>query len=482
MKELFRKQLLIAFALCMLLFCFHAIFFDYFSYAHMTGQTKNSFVSRSEAIFFSYHKTPANRIASEFTHSYALEEMAALAQLQVIILDYEGNFLYTTQELEDMEDISDDFNLTPESLPYEFYPMIETYGHYSDTIAISGFMPNMVYLSAVPFSHPDAYIEEGIILVYTYSPSASLLFDPYHFFLFSTSCLAFGISLFFIVLYAARKNDPLSRFSDAISRLAQGDLNARIVGYEGKNDEMGIFASNFNMAMSSLASIEQQRSEFISNISHELKTPMTSISGFAEGILDGHISEESRDHSLKIIATETRRLSRLVTQMLELARLDAASQNEIPPVTYDFTELLSQVIISLEARFLNRNLDLDVDMPDQPLMVSGYPDGMTQVCLNLLDNSSKFAVPGSTITVSIKVSDNKAIVSVRNLGKTIDSKELPYLFDRFHKVDRSRSINPEGLGLGLYIVKAILNHSHETITATSLDGATTFTFTLTLSH
>ena len=218
------------------------------------------------------------------------------------------------------------------------------------------------------------------------------------------------------------------------------------------------------------------------NISHELKTPMTTIAGFAEGILDGTIPEERENDSLQIIVAETRRLSRLVRRMLDLSRLDALSEKAVTAQEqFDLTEVMSQVLISLEGKITARNLDVDVQMPEDKLMVWGDPDAVTQVCYNLLDNAAKFATPGTAITVHIVKKAGKAYTTIGNLGATIPPEELPLLFERFHKSDASRSMDREGVGLGLYIVKTIIGNLKERITVTSEDGVTQFTFTLTLA-
>ena len=124
---------------------------------------------------------------------------------------------------------------------------------------------------------------------------------------------------------------------------------------------------------------------------------------------------------------------------------------------------------------------MDTQIPDNPVLVWGDPDAITQVCYNLLDNAIKFSAEGSTLGLSVTAKGGKAHVSVRNTGETISPEELPLLFDRFHKTDRSRSVDREGVGLGLYIVKTILDNHKENITAASADGVTEFTFTLTLA-
>ena len=139
------------------------------------------------------------------------------------------------------------------------------------------------------------------------------------------------------------------------------------------------------------------------------------------------------------------------------------------------------MLVSLEGKITSRGLDVETQLPEGAVMVWGDPDAITQVCYNLLDNAIKFASPESALHLGIQVKGEKAYVSVQNLGETIPPQELSQIFDRFHKTDRSRSEDREGVGLGLYIVKTIINNHRETITVTSEDGVTTFTFTLTIA-
>lgn len=287
------------------------------------------------------------------------------------------------------------------------------------------------------------------------------------------------VSLLLGSYFTAVQAKPLYALADVARRFGQGELTARLTGYEKRKDEIGALAREFNAMASSLSQAETQRSVFINNVSHELKTPMTIISGFAEGLLDGTITPVKREKSLEIIVAETRRLSRLVQQMLELSKLDAREETASEE-RFDLIEVLAQVIISMESKILGRNLDIDVQIPEGELMVWGFPDGITQVCFNLLDNAAKFATSGSVITVSVRTKNHKAYVSVANEGEVLSKEELPLLFQRFHKKDASRSVDRDGLGLGLYIVKSILASLRESITVTSEHGRTEFTFTLSM--
>ena len=242
---------------------------------------------------------------------------------------------------------------------------------------------------------------------------------------------------------------------------------------------MGELAEAFNAMAESLSKAEAKRSEFIANVSHELKTPMTTIAGFADGILDGTIPPEREKEYLKTISSETRRLSRLVRRMLDLSRLQS-KENVTAQEQFDVSEVMLRVLVSLETKINARHLDVDTVIPDAPVTVWGDPDAITQVCYNLLDNAIKFSAEGTTMRIGVTTKAGKACVSVRNTGETIPPEELALLFDRFHKTDRSRSVDRDGVGLGLYIVKTILGNHKENITVTSENGVTEFTFTLTL--
>ena len=248
----------------------------------------------------------------------------------------------------------------------------------------------------------------------------------------------------------------------------------------GRCDEVGELAEAFNAMADSLQETERQRREFIANISHELKTPMTTISGYAEGILDGTIPHNQEEHYLHIISDESRRLSRLVRRMLDVSQLQSIDLlKEKAP--FDICESMRRALISLEKKITDRNLDVEADIPDEPTMVLGDKELITQVIYNLLENAAKFAYSGTTLYLGLSTRGEKAEVSVRNVGDTIAPEEIPRLFERFHKTDKSRSEDKDGVGLGLYIVKTILDQHREQLRASSENGVTTFTFTMTLA-
>jgi len=264
----------------------------------------------------------------------------------------------------------------------------------------------------------------------------------------------------------------------AANRFGHGELDARVSVRKGQTAEMTELANAFNTMAESLAQSERQRMEFVANVSHELKTPMTTISGFADGMLDGTIPPQEHRHYMQLISDEVRRLSRLVRNMLEISRLQAQKISEEKKRRFDLCESIGLVLISFEQKITRKKIRVDVRLPDRSVWVKAEPDSITQVLYNLTDNAVKFCSEGGALSISLEPEGSKARVTVCNTGPAVDPAELPLLFDRFHKTDKSRSEDREGVGLGLYIVKTILDSHGEDISVTSEQDLTTFSFTL----
>jgi signal transduction histidine kinase len=288
--------------------------------------------------------------------------------------------------------------------------------------------------------------------------------------------------LTFIISFITTKKqaEPLNEMALAARRFARGDFSSRVVS-EGRIDEIGELTEAFNSMADAIERSESLRRDFIANVSHELKTPMTIISGFSDGILDGTIPPENEGKYLEIISSETKRLSRLVKTMLDMSRIQSASSEAVKRGSFDIAEVIRLALLSLGGKIDAKSLDVDAELPEEAIITRGDKDSITQVVYNLTDNAVKFAENGSAIRISLWKQGHKAYVSVENKGETIPADEMPLIFERFHKTDRSRSENRDGVGLGLYIVKTILDSHNEDIFVTSSDGLTKFTFTLTLA-
>ena len=280
-------------------------------------------------------------------------------------------------------------------------------------------------------------------------------------------------------LIASKKQArPLNEMAYAARKFARGDFSSR-VEYTMREDEIGHLTLAFNQMADSLERSELLRRDFIANISHELKTPMTVIAGFADGIRDGTIPPEQEERYLEVISSETMRLSRLVKSMLDMSRIQSADPVELLKNRFDIAEVIRLALVGLESKIEAKSLDVEAELPEEALITRGDRDSVTQVVYNLVDNAIKFSEPGGTLKIGLWKHGAKAFVSVENQGETMPEDELPLIFERFHKTDKSRSANKDGVGLGLYIVKTILDNHNEDIYVTSEDGVTKFVFTLT---
>lgn len=297
----------------------------------------------------------------------------------------------------------------------------------------------------------------------------------------TTAIIVMMLALILSYYTSKRQSEPLLEMAAAARRFAHGDFSARVAD-EGRQDEIGELTESFNTMVESLEKSEQLRSEFIANLSHELKTPMTTIAGFADGILDGTIPKNEQDKYLATISSETKRLSRLVRQMLHMSKIQSVDTAALLSRNFNLSEVIMRTLINFESKITQHGLDVDAQLPEESIIVRGDEDSITQVVYNLLDNAIKFSETGTTLGISLWKQSGKAFVSIKNHGENISPQELPFIFDRFHKTDKSRSLDRDGVGLGLSIVKTILNNHNENISISSKDGVTEFVFTVKLKN
>lgn len=284
--------------------------------------------------------------------------------------------------------------------------------------------------------------------------------------------------IMFIAIYIMtyRLTKPLKLMSQASRAMAKGDFSKRILVMS--DDEIGELAVSFNMMTNSLAQLEGMRKSFVANVSHELKTPMTTIGGFIDGILDGTIEPEKQSYYLGIVSDEVKRLSRLVQSMLSMARLESG-EFSLKPELFDLSALLCSIVISQEQRIEQKKLNIIGLDGLENISVNADRDLLHQAIYNLVDNAIKFSEEGGNISFELKTENKKTALTVINTGKGIPEKELPFVFERFYKVDKSRSASKNSTGLGLYIVKTIITAHGGTVAVSSKENEfTAFKVTL----
>lgn len=289
--------------------------------------------------------------------------------------------------------------------------------------------------------------------------------------------LAALIAIYFI---SERTIGPLKSMNKAARSFASGKFDVRVpvVGH----DEVAELAIAFNSMADSLAQLEEMRRTFLANVSHDLRTPMTTISGFIEGILDGTIPPEKHEYYLNVIASEVRRLSRLVYTLLDISRIEAG-ERKFNKTVFDICEMARQILISFEQKIDAKHLDVEFNADDEHMYVYADHDAIYQILYNICDNGVKFSKEGGKYKIGIISRDKKVFVSVYNEGQGIAKEELPLVFDRFYKSDKSRSLDKTGVGLGLYIAKTIMDAHNEEIWVKSTYGEyCEFVFTLSQAH
>ena len=335
------------------------------------------------------------------------------------------------------------------------------------------------YVVAAPILNED--VPRGIVITSTPTAATNKILTRISNIFLTISVFVVLLAVLAVIAFARRESRPLRDMAKVANAFAHGNLKARVKLEDDYSAEMEELALAFNNMAMSLQKSEYQRQEFVANVSHELKTPMTTIAGYIDGILDGTIPESRSEYYLQIVSDETKRLSRLVRSMLDISQLQ--KEEGIPEekkMHFDLEECAGQVLITFEKKIVDKKLEVDVELPEYPVCTIANRDYVTQVIYNLLDNAVKFCPEGGTLGLKIREGGNKAYISISNTGETIPPEELPLVFDRFHKLDKSRSKNRDGWGLGLYIVKTIVCSHGENISVTSKDGKTEFTFTMPL--
>ena len=334
------------------------------------------------------------------------------------------------------------------------------------------------------YEHPSYVVgvpirSEGVVIGSVFAGAdavgmSTFLKDVFRIFLIG-ALLVFAVACIVVYFSTEAMVRPLRTMVRATDSFARGDFSAR-VPLEG-DEEIQQLARAINNMAANLATLEDTRRSFIANVSHELKTPMTTIGGFVDGILDGTIPAERYPYYLGIISTEVRRLSRMVVSMLNISRMEAGEM-PLNPCPVDVHELICRTFLGFERPIEEKKIDVQ-GLDSDRMMAEADPDLVSQIVYNLIENAVKFTPVEGAISVSYQTDGRMLRVAIRNSGSGIPKEEIPHLFERFYKSDRSRGIDKKGVGLGLYIVKSLVHLQGGEITVKSAAGEyTEFIFTL----
>jgi signal transduction histidine kinase len=471
MQSLYWRQFLLTAGMVILSMVVLAVAFMGLSYNYVTTEKRAAMEKDADLVTQLATQYYTGDSLTESTAFRTLASFAAeIADVQLLVCDESGEVIMASDQALSGTDVA---------LPQAMIDTTLGDGKYSGVNNLGGLYKEKQYIVGEKVTSPYTGDVAGMIFVTSGMGSFTQLWRAFFGIFFFTMVTVMLIAVVLCSVTTVRQTKPIQDMVKAVRSFAAGNLDVR-VNSNGQSDEMGELADAFNLMADSLQQTEFRRREFIANVSHELKTPMTSIAGYTDGILDGTIPPEKERQYLQIIADESRRMSRLVRRMLDISRLQATDVIQ-EKRRFDVCESMRRTIISMEKKITDRGLDVDAEIPEDSVWVMGDPDLIQQVIYNLMENAAKFAERGSTLKMGIGIKNGKALVFIQNLGETIPPEEIPLLFERFHKSDKSRSEDKDGVGLGLYIVKTILRQHREDIKVTSENGLTTFAFTLTLA-
>ena len=326
------------------------------------------------------------------------------------------------------------------------------------------FVQNGMVLGAVFMQTPAQVIEGGAEALLL--PVAGI----------AAAASVFAGLVLFLILRGVMK--PLARLTDAARTMADGDFSVRVPDAKSTR-EVAELSAAFNTMADELSRVEDSRREFVANVSHELRSPITAISGYIEGMRDGVIPQEDYDKYLTIVSDESKRLSHLIGELLALSRLER-DDAALACTDFDVCDLLERVFLRRTGDLERRGMDIDCDFDPEPCFVHADMARIDQVLVNLVDNAIKFTPDGGRITLRVRTDDRLCTVTVADNGVGVLPEDKPRVFERFFTADRAHT-SGKGTGLGLSICQRILEMHGQRIRLLDTEEGAAFAFTLALS-
>ena len=397
--------------------------------------------------------------------TYSLSLVSSSINADIYICDIDGNVIIC----KDMESPIHDNDVCDEHRNIKIPSGVVSKAEKSTYLHL-GKLGDVYDDSYVVVCEPIRVNNKTIAIVVGAEPSVESL-TPYvtsitKMFLFA-GIVAFIVAVICIYFTTYSLTKPLRMMAKVTKSYAKGDFSRRI-DVKG-HDELATLAMSMNRMAQSLSALEFSRRSFITNISHELKTPMTTIGGFIDGILDGTISKEEEEKYLKIVSDEVKRLSKLVASMLNLSRIEAGELSpELKEI--DLANLTFNSLLTFEKIINDKSIQVIGLDKMESVYVNADEGLMHQVLYNLIDNAVKFTPEGGTIEVRLEKDNDSVTMFIKNSGTGIPSEDIGRIFERFYKVDKSRSYDIKSTGIGLYLVKSIVEMHMGKVGANSKEG------------
>ena len=447
--------------------------------SYVSETKENSLLATSEAIVSSI-RSPEDLEHEMLIQRYIISTLLKMDEdLQVIITDQNGLILLTTitdhvdSEQNRIPAISHDYG----SINLERFDSISNeegntyFVHYGN---LGGLVEGSHIACAKEIVSSDSVY--GYVISLSSTSKEDQLISITRRAVINSSAWVMLAAVIATYLITERIIHPLRNMTKAAKQFGKGDFECRVT--VNGEDEVAELGRAFNNMAESLENLEKMRNSFLASVSHDLRTPMTTIAGFIDGITSGAIPPEKHDYYLNIISVEVHRLSRLVSELLDISRLESGDR-KFEFIDFDVAEVARLILISFESKIDEKRLDVEFDVEEDSMFARADKDAIYQVLYNLCHNAIKFSDEGGKFRIGMKKKAGKIEVRVYNKGQIIPKEDIPMIFERFYKIDKSRGLDKSGVGLGLYISKTIIDAHGEAISVESEEGfGTEFIFTL----
>jgi signal transduction histidine kinase len=467
-KSIFSKLMVTYCIILVISYSLVAVFLSYWFYNNYYNQKRQSLISEGSNL----SSMLSDYMQEDLENSqvvFKLDSIDRLIDARIWILDKYGFVkMHSGEEADQIEDMQ---------ITGREFAIVSRGKIVVSRTAFSNMFGSKMLSVGVPVMEDGQVV--GSVFLHSSVEGVSNTLERVFFVIWTAAFFAIIISAFIIYYFSDRIIiRPLEKINATAKAISKGEFDERVSLVS--DDEVGDLAKSFNYMADSVQNLENMRKSFIANVSHELRSPMTSINGFIVGMQDGTIPQDKWPYYLDIVHGEIQRLIRLINNLLDLSSLESGKFS-LNIGVFDINALIRERIIKFEDKINKKSINVDVIITEGKQNVAGDRDRIDQVLTNLIDNAIKFVPENGDLGISTELKDDKLLVSVYNSGKGISQEDIKYIWDRFHMGDKARS-KGAGTGLGLSIARQIINQHKENIWVESTENSTVFTFTIAVSE
>lgn len=466
MKHTIYRKFLLAYILFgFLSFLTVALFTSTVTLHHLTEQKANDLYKEANLVSSQYANSYYNNEMELTTVHSHLKVLDTYMSAQIWIISPQGDIIANSRESLDTSHPVHIEGFNPAATGHSFYRTGDFYGMFNeDTLSVIYPITSGITVKGYLALHtPMTVITDSRDKILNIS--------------YISLCVIFLLSTIIVLVFTIMVYFPIRKITAATNEYAHGNFKYPLSIH--KDDEIGKLANSLNYMASELDASEEYQKKFISNISHDFRSPLTSIKGYLEAMLDGTIPVEMQEKYLNIVLSETARLTKLTQSMMQLNNL-TSKELMLEKTNFDINKVIKDTAASFGGSCMEKNLSIELILTGESMAVYADMSKIQQVLYNLIDNAIKFSHANSTITIETTEKNEKVLISVKDTGIGIPKESINQIWDRFYKIDASRGKDKKGTGLGLSIVKEIIQVHNENINVVSTENVgTEFIFTLT---